>query len=516
MNSDPSPPLAVEPTELTPFPADAGRAPNINLRARAQSAVIWNTGFNLFRDLLQFVVMLVLVRLLDASAYGQFSLVTSIIGFISIFAFNNFVAYTLQVHRDEDVHYQDHFTAGAAIQAALFLLTNVVAMILRGIPTYASVAPLVHVMSLTFLISFPSDFRIKMLERELDWRRLRLLHAGGLILMSGTAIAMAAFGAGSYALLVPGMLVAIPFIADLFLKMRWRPVWTWSWEHYRTAWVFGTSRIGSGLAINGRQLLESGVLASVLGFATLGFVNRALGLAQLFCVKFSFQLLYALYPMLARYEPGSAAFQRVTGLVLRCVAWIAIPIGALLSALAPIAVKTVYGDRWTPVIGLLSWAMAIGVAGALAYASYTIALANNKAAVCLSLDVAACLGAIINLFLILPFGLRYYLGATACLQILLFISATSILLRIGSVKWSGIGGACLPPLLAVGIALFICEMLASIVGVHKTTIPSGVCYAVLFLLVYILVLRLGFARQLGELLNYFPGSNRIKGLVGLK
>jgi O-antigen/teichoic acid export membrane protein len=56
------------------------------LGQRARQAVYWNTGFNLFRDLLQFAVMLVLVRILSPDAYGQFGLVTSIIGFISVFA----------------------------------------------------------------------------------------------------------------------------------------------------------------------------------------------------------------------------------------------------------------------------------------------------------------------------------------------------------------------------------------------------------------------------------------------
>src|SRR6478609_6827575 len=116
----------------------APKIPEAGFRAKAQSAVIWNTGFNLFRDVLQFVVMLVLVRLLDASAYGQFSLVTSIVGVLSIFAFNNFIAYTLQVQSEEETHYQEHFTAGAVLQVGMFVVSNLIALVLRWMPAYAA------------------------------------------------------------------------------------------------------------------------------------------------------------------------------------------------------------------------------------------------------------------------------------------------------------------------------------------------------------------------------------------
>ena len=144
---------------------DSAALRGTDLRTTAQAAVIWNTGFNLFRDLLQFAVMLVLVRLLDARAYGQFSLVTSIIGFISIFSFNNFIAYTLQVQTEEETHYQEHFTAGAVLQIGMFLLTNFIAVCVRWIPAYSSIAPLLHVMSVTFLFEWPCELRRKMIER---------------------------------------------------------------------------------------------------------------------------------------------------------------------------------------------------------------------------------------------------------------------------------------------------------------------------------------------------------------
>ena len=81
-------------------------------------------------------------------------------------------------------------------------IANGIALVAREIPTYAEAAPLVHAMSFLFLLKWPHEIRARMLERALDWRRLRLLQAAGLLAVALTSILMALAGAGAYALAV--------------------------------------------------------------------------------------------------------------------------------------------------------------------------------------------------------------------------------------------------------------------------------------------------------------------------
>src|SRR5262249_24915325 len=140
--------------------------------------------------------------LLDPKAYGQFSLVNSLIGFFTILSFRSFLEQTLQVRPTEEVDYQTHFTAAGVIQISLCTLVNVVAFVLRRLGLYSEVAPLLSVMSIFFLLDWANEFRVKMLERELAWKRLRLLQALGFLLNASIALILAVSGFGVYALLV--------------------------------------------------------------------------------------------------------------------------------------------------------------------------------------------------------------------------------------------------------------------------------------------------------------------------
>ncbi len=203
------------------------------LAQKARLSVAWTTGLNVLRDATQFGLMLVLVRLLPVEAYGQFGLINTIIGFMMVFSSREFIAHTLLVRDDREVNYQEQFTAGCFIQGTLFIAANIAAVVLRYFPTYAPVAPLLHVMSISFLLDLPSELRTKMLERSLDWRRLRTIEACGIVGSAALTLGLALAGANVYALLIPAFTIPAAFAFDLFVIARWRPTFGWHAGRYQ-------------------------------------------------------------------------------------------------------------------------------------------------------------------------------------------------------------------------------------------------------------------------------------------
>src|SRR5438445_7110497 len=124
-----------------------------------KSGVLWVAGLNLFRDVLQFGLMLVLVRILEPKAYGQFTFVTSVIGFFTFVSYRCLSEHMLQARPHEEVDYQTQFTSAGIIQGAIFVIANLAAIAMRYFPRYAESAPLVHVMSILLLLDCPNEFR---------------------------------------------------------------------------------------------------------------------------------------------------------------------------------------------------------------------------------------------------------------------------------------------------------------------------------------------------------------------
>ena len=402
-----------------------------NLSQKAKLAVYWNTGFNLFRDLLQFGVMLVLVRIIPPEAYGKFGLVNSIIGFISIFSFTSFIAHSLQVRNIDDIDYQTHFTAGFFIQLIVITITLITAFILSFISNYKEISLLVAIMAIVFILDLPSQTQIKQFEKKLDWKRLRILHGIGLIASSLLAIIMALSGAGVYALLIPGLLTTLPFIYELFIKNKWRPNWTFNKSKFKEVLKFAFAQSGTGLTTKLAPLIESSFLTSIIGFYSFGIYGRAFGLARMVSDKFVSQLLYATYPVLTNIDSKSEQFKKAVSTLIIIIITFIIPIAIIFSLNAESIVLVLYGNKWIAVIPLLPFAIVIVSLTALNNTFYNILLSFYKQNLLFIISVTSLFINILLLLLILNKGISYYLSGLLILQVLLLKDILVFLLDLG-------------------------------------------------------------------------------------
>jgi teichuronic acid exporter len=486
-----------------------------SLSNQARSSVIWNTGFSLFRDGMHFVQMVILARLLVDEDYGRFAVVTSLIGFLSMFSFTPFVAHTLQVEKDADAGFQRHFTSGIVFQVSIFVLTNIIASVLSYFPNYAAISLPVHVMSITFLLEWPTEIRLKMLERAFDWKKRRLLHGVGLIAGFGLAVGLAKAGYGVYALLVPGLLVTIPFICDLFFGARWRPTWEFSWKDYKPAAQFGMARLGSGLTLRGRHLLEASFLAAACGLGPLGILNRAVGLSQLVCGKIAMQLMYAVYPVLARLANEPSQKQRAGNLLMRLVTWSTIPSAFALVWLTPPIVTTIYGPNWVGVIPLVKWTVLSAVAAAVVHVASTLTLANNKPRICLYCDVVALGGTGLALLAALPFGVVPYLIAVFVTHTVNIVILAAVLTSDGVMSKCGIRRAIVPPVIGTAVGALCANAVTNlIIGPPETLLPS-IIWGIVFCIAYTCALRTWFSRPLTEIVSFFPAKQHFFRILRL-
>lgn len=478
-----------------------------SLGSKAKSSVLWNTGFNLFRDVLQFLVMIILVRMIAPSTYGEFALVTSIIGFIHVFSFNTFIQHALQVRDDSKIDYQHHFTFGFFLQTFMFVITNLVAFLMEFFHVYSTVAVYLHVLSIIFFLELFSELRRMELQRDLDWKRMRILHGIGLLIGSALAIALAYAGVGIYALIIPGFLSNVPFIYEMLVIQKWRPTWQWKSEAYKDTISFSKNRIISGLMTTGKPLIENSLFVSILGYAQLGFYNRAIGLATLLVNKFAMQLTFSIYPILTKVEPYTDQFRRISGLIILFVVWIITPITYIVFTMSSDLVLILYGDKWLEVIAFLAPAAILMALGAIKHVLYSLLLSSHQEKLCTYFDVVMLVGTVVLLLFILPTGVLNYLYSQVLLLLggTLFLVSVSLYLKILEAK--SIYLAIFPPLLALVFSYIFLEY---VISFEKIVIDNNIIrlllYSILFSVLYLGILRVFFSKSLYTIVSYLPAK----------
>ncbi|HMN24928.1 MAG TPA: oligosaccharide flippase family protein [Ignavibacteriaceae bacterium] len=485
-----------------------------NLISKAKLAVYWNTGFNLFRDLLQFVVMLVLVRIIPPEAYGQFGLVNSIIGFISIFSFTSFISHSLQIRKIEDIDYQTHFTAGFFIQLFAVVVSIMTGVVLSYFNNYKEISWLVAIMAITFILELPAEFQRKQFEKILDWKRLRILHGIGLVASSMLAIIMALAGAGVYALLIPGLTTSLPFIYELFVKSKWRPTWTFDKIKYKETLKFALAQSGTSLTAKVQPLIESTIFTSVIGFYGFGIYGRAFGFARMVSEKFVSQLLYATYPVLTNIDTKSEQFKRAVSTLLIIIMSFIIPVSIIFSLNAESIVLLLYGNKWIAVIPLLPFTIFIVSFSALNNTFYNILLSYYKQNL---LFIISIISLIINIFLliiILNKGITNYLTGLFFLQFILLIVYIIIASFYKLIELKFI----LRKLLGLLIMAIISNLPMFLISKYLENNQNIVKLVgiVIYFILYLIFLRLFMTETFLTIINYLPFKEKTLAIFRIK
>jgi O-antigen/teichoic acid export membrane protein len=359
-------------------------------------------------------------------------------------------------------------------------------------------------------LSSVGGFRYRMLERQLDWQRLKMLQGVGMVCTTLIVVVLALAGAGVTALLAGQSIKYLPAIIDLLVVERWRPTWEFSWRHYRPAFVFGLNRIGSETVLKGRTMVEANWLVLLAGLPMLGFLNRAVSLSQITAGQFSTLVAQSIYPLLTRIEPGSPRFREASWLLLHGTAWVMIPIATLLGILAGPVVGTLFGDNWQESARLLPWTLVTMTVVALGQTAYSLLLASCRQAKCMVYDLARLAGVVIVLALWpLHHSLPTYLAHLAAVELLLIVGLYGWLIQAQATTPAAVASSLAAPVLGSAVAGLVVRFgMPEPQSASLWSVPAFLTGCV-FGVTYLLLLRVLFPRSLVRLLAVAPLHRRL-------
>jgi O-antigen/teichoic acid export membrane protein len=403
------------------------------VRERVVRGVISGLMHEAFTVVLSFGAMLVLVRLLTPTDYGEAAAVAGVLALVRAFSGALCAEHALQHGKDTEPDWTTYFSIVGLVQVSLFAATNVIALVFRTSGFMAAVAPLLHVASIGLLLDWPAQIASVKLRRDLRFERLKLLSASSLAANLLSAILLSWFGLGAAALIISGNVVsALPMACSLFLVEGWRPrrwLFVPSVADREPVLQFARQQVTAGFLHSIRTAAESVVLARVFGITTLGLLNRALVLFQSTVGRISLVFLDTAYPILPLEQQDRARYAARAARFIEAALILVLPGATFLAIEGPHVSRVLYGGTWSDADAYLApAAVALGATTVTTAASYVllgIGLIRNAVTVEASVAVAG-LAALLALPIVS--GPEQYMWALAITQVL---AATAAVVTAG-------------------------------------------------------------------------------------
>jgi O-antigen/teichoic acid export membrane protein len=368
--------------------------------------------------IVQFVVTLVLARLLTPSEIGIFSIAAVAINLAGVFRDFGVQNYLQQ---EKSLTPEKIRSALGLLLATSWLLALLVYLVRWPVANYYSepgIASLMAVMAISFLLVPVASFFHAILSRDLQAGKQAVVHAVSTAAYATTCLTMA-YNGFSYMSLAWANVANLAFtiLAYLYFYDRSFPLLP-SLTGWRAPIRFGVGSAISNLASQANNSLPDLVLGKIHGAHTVGIYSRAQGFIGIFAQVAGPTLNYIALPYLSRSHHDNQPIGYILDKATRYLTVIAWPFFIGMALNAGDLILMLYGTQW-------SEAVPIAVVVALHAALRLSVQMHQPALIAIGKPLVAAIPAVINFALRLAFVFAF--GMDSILHFAIAICVADIL-----------------------------------------------------------------------------------------
>ena len=378
-----------------------------SLKKKTVKGTLWTGMERFWVQGVQFLVMLVVARILSPKDYG-------LIGMLAIFTH---VSQSLvesgfsqalirkkdRTELDNNTIFYFNIVMSLFIYAILYLIAPYVASFYNE----PLLCPVMRVFSLVVIINSFNIVQRALFSIHLDFKKTAHAAMSSALISGVAAIYMAKKGFGVWTLVYQQIIFGIVSTTVLWYYSTWRPKWVYSWKSFKEMFAFGFNLLISGLIDTVYKNLYTIVIGKVFNATSLGYYSRADHYAQLPASNFNAVFLRVTYPVLCKMQDDENRLRENYRKLLRVSAFVIFPIMCGLAGAAYPSVVMLIGKKW-------AYASVLLVPICLAKMWYPIHAINlnllkvkGRSDLFLNLEIIKKILGVIIIFASIPFGLLF-------------------------------------------------------------------------------------------------------------
>lgn len=333
----------------------------MTLKDKAINGVLWNSIGNFSALGIEFVVGIVLARLLSPKEFGLIGTITVVIALSQVFVNSGF---TQAIVRKQNCTQEDYSTAfffNFAVGVLLFLLLLFTAEPISLFFKNIELKPLIQVLGFGLIISSLTLIQQAKLTKRIDFKRQTKISITASTLSGITAIYLAFSGFGVWSLVAKQLINSSISSILLWISNKWKPSLVFSKKSFKELFGFGSKLLLSGLIGTFFQNINYLIIAKYFSAQDLGYFTRAEMFKNLPSQNVSGIVTAVGYPVLATLQDDPVRMKSVFRDMLTKTFFVIVILMAGMAATAKALILTLVGEQWLPSVTLLQMLCVVGV-----------------------------------------------------------------------------------------------------------------------------------------------------------
>lgn len=302
---------------------------------------------------IQFVLQLVLSRILEPEVYGVVAIVLMFIAFSNVFIQKGFSTALVQRKEinDEDVSSVFWFSLSIAVffYSIIFLFAPTIAVFFNE----PSLTNLLRVMSISLFPGVYSSIQTALLRRDINFRVVFVTSIISVGASGGIAIWMAQKGFGVWSLAIQQLLYNFLVVIVQYYQCKWVPKFKFSINRIAYFGSFGWKLLLTSLIDELFVELRTLVIGKMYAKASLSFYNRGRQFPNLLVSSINGSLQAVLLPRFSSVQDNSKTLSALLRSSITMSYFVLLPLLSLLFCCAEDLITVLLTEKWLPCVPYL-------------------------------------------------------------------------------------------------------------------------------------------------------------------
>jgi O-antigen/teichoic acid export membrane protein len=320
------------------------------LKSKIVLGVTWNTLARFGNQIVQFVLSVILARLLTPTDFGIVAMIVVFSNFMGVMLDFGLGSALVQRPNLTNLHLHSAFWMNAVVGMMLTVFTFWVAPLIAAFYDVDILVQLGRVWSISFVFITLAVVPTAVLQRNMQFKALAVIEVLATVISGIMSIILAVLGLGVWSILLQNISFSLLSLVLKWKAVDWRIHLNFSFAAVHDLWGYTVHLFGFNFINYWSRNVDNLLIGKVFGADALGYYNRAYGLMLLPITQIISVISSVMFSAMSSIQDD---IDRVRLLYLRAMSVIALigfPVMIGLFVTAEPFVLVVYGENWRSMI----------------------------------------------------------------------------------------------------------------------------------------------------------------------
>ena len=317
-----------------------------SIKSQSISGLKWSAIERFGVQAIQFIIGLILARLLSPSDYGIIGMLAIFMAISQTIINSGFSSALIQNQNRTETDFSTAFYFNIVVGIVCYAILFVAAPYIAVFFNEPILKPVLRVFAINLFIGSLAVVPAAKFSIKIDFKTQSKASIIATLISGTLGITLAYRGVGVWALVAQSVCHSVCNVTLLWYLLKWKPLWTYSWNSFKQLFSYGGNILLSGLLHTVYENLTTLVIGKFYSSKDLGFFTRGQQFPSLLSTNITGILQRVTFPILSKIQDDTPRLMSVYRDYIKITSLGIFFLLSLLASLGRPLVELLLTDKW--------------------------------------------------------------------------------------------------------------------------------------------------------------------------